>query len=552
MKIACIGAGASGLCFAYKLQRSFEQFSLTIFEKNAEVGGVWFENRYPGCACDYPAHNYTFSWESKADWSSVYASAPEVKRYFEDFSKKNDLVRFCKFNSRVTKATWHDKEGRWWLNILPNNEDEYSDHFDIVVNACGVLNAYKWPQIPGIEKFDGLKIHSANWKEPGDLTASRVGLIGNGSSGQQLLEALQPRVKNLTVFIRQPTWVLGPFGEAPTDYAAEEIDDFKKKPGLLLEKRKKFESRVNSYFAICLKNSVEQTSLRTRLAERIKTKLRGQMIQKAEELFIPQYAVGCRRPTPGVKYVESLCAPNVDIVIGNIDRMTTTGIIDGKGHEHRIDVLICATGFDTTHRPHFPILGIEGRNLQDEWRDQAQAYLALAVARFPNYFVFYGPNNPFASGAFLSTIEAQADYTLKWCDRWQTENIHSFAPKFEAVEDFQTHASEVLQNTVWADSCNSWYKNGSDPKVISLWPGSGLHYIEAISSLRGDDWEVKYTGNRFSWLGNGFSQVEQDPECDLAYYIREQDDSELLSSRKKRRAIARGSRIDPKSLHVIG
>jgi len=150
------------------------------------------------------------------------------------------------------------------------------------------------------------------------------------------------------------------------------------------------------------------------------------------------------------------------------------------------------------------------------------------------------------------TTEAQADYMLKWCDRWQTENIHSFSPKQEAVDEFNAYAESLIQRTVWADECRSWYKPGpSQQPKVSLWPGSGLHYVEAISTLRADDFDVRYRGNRWEWLGNGFSQIEVDEECDLSYYIRQQDNSEFLSSKGRRRALAKGSHVDRATLHAI-
>ena len=131
-------------------------------------------------------------------------------------------------------------------------------------------------------------------------------------------------------------------------------------------------------------------------------------------------------------------------------------------------------------------------------------------------------------------LECQADYMLKFCDRWQTENIRSFSPKKEAVEDFLAHAQTVLEKTVWADQCRSWYKKGTtDAAALTLWPGSGLHFIEALSDIRPDDYNIIYNGNRFAWLGNGFSQTEMDPSCDAAYYVREHDDGPVLSRRKR-------------------
>ena len=137
-------------------------------------------------------------------------------------------------------------------------------------------------------------------------------------------------------------------------------------------------------------------------------------------------------------------------------------------------------------------------------------------------------------------IEAQADYILKFCDRWQTENILSFSPKAEAVEDFLAHAAKVLQTTVWVDNCTSWYKNHTkEPLKLLAWPGSGLHFIEAMSEVRADDYNVVYQGNRFAWLGNGYSQTELDPDADLAYYIRKSDDRPYLSKVKRRKVLTR-------------
>jgi cation diffusion facilitator CzcD-associated flavoprotein CzcO len=219
------------------------------------------------------------------------------------------------------------------------------------------------------------------------------------------LKAIQPIAGHVSVFIRQPTWVLGPFGEAQRSYEPEELQRFKDDPNFLIKKRKMFESRVNSYFSFCLKSSTQQAQIRTHLAEEMRSKLRKSGNEELNEnSVIPSYAVGCRRPTPGVGYVESITSPNVSLIVGHIEKATKTGFVDNKLREHEADILICATGFDTSHRPPFTIHGLDGKDLQEQWKDQASAYLALAVPHMPNYFLFYGPNNPFGSGAFLSTI----------------------------------------------------------------------------------------------------------------------------------------------------
>lgn len=125
---------------------------------------------------------------------------------------------------------------------------------------------------------------------------------------------------------------------------------------------------------------------------------------------------------------------------------------------------------------------------------------------------------------------------LRWCDRWQTENIHSFTPKQNAVDDFAKWTDFFMRDTIWKTGCRSWYKAGTiDGRVSALWPGSSMHYFEAMQYLRADDWDLTYIGNRFSWLGNGFSQTELDLTADWAYYIREEDDAPHLSKGKARK-----------------
>lgn len=205
---------------------------------------------------------------------------------------------------------------------------------------------------------------------------------------------------------------------------------------------------------------------------------------------------------------------------------------------------ICATGFDTTFKPRFPLIGPKNNNLQDEWAKDPRSYLGIAAADQPNYLIFLGPNCPIGNGPVLSAIELQADYMCKLIDHYQTHNIKSFAPKKEAVDDFIAHKDAFMGKTVWNDPCRSWYKSGLiDGPITALWPGSTLHYIEALSDLRIEDFDVEYAGNRFAWLGNGYSQTELDQTADWAYYIREEDDGEWLSRGKRRKELTKSGTV---------
>lgn len=195
--------------------------------------------------------------------------------------------------------------------------------------------------------------------------------------------------------------MIGAFGDSPHDYTKEEVDDFKNKPGHLLQKRKQFERVVNSYFGNYIKDSPGQAQIRAYLTEAMKEKLKSSGL---EDKLIPQYGVGCRRPTPGVGYLEALTSDNTKIVLGDIKRVTQYGIMDEEGIEQQVDVLVCATGFDTTFKPRFPLLGLQGKSLASEWAESTKAYMATTIPDFPNYFMFFGPNNPFASGSYIPAI----------------------------------------------------------------------------------------------------------------------------------------------------
>ncbi|KAF8902331.1 hypothetical protein CPB84DRAFT_1775851 [Gymnopilus junonius] len=168
----------------------------------------------------------------------------------------------------------------------------------------------------------------------------------------------------------------------------------------------------------------------------------------------------------------------------------------------------------------------------------------MAAHGFPNYFMFIGPNSPIGNGPVLISIEAQADYILKMMDRWQTENIHSFSPKKEAVEDFIEWKDKFMKGTVWQEECRSWYKRNSvSGKITALWPGSTMHYLEAIAEPRYNDWDIKYDGNRFAFLGNGYSRTEKDLTADWAYYIRNEDDGPYLSRGKRTKVLSKSGTV---------
>jgi hypothetical protein len=371
-------------------------------------------------------------------------------------------------------------------------------------------------------------------------------------------------VSKITTFVRRATWVAPIQGLEQHPYSEKEHEEFRTNPEIHLQYRKMQEATMNSVFPIFKSDTENQSLARSAMHAQMKEKLHNEDL---EAKLIPQFGVGCRRMTPGVNYLETLGADNVEVVYGEIERITEKGCLSANGKEYPLDVLICATGFDTSYKPRFPLIGTDGKLLTETWADEAKSCFGLAVPGFPNYFVVIGPNSPIGNGPVLCGIgrfftvntsnnlmhidmltcstEAQLDYMLKIANRWQTENIHSFSPKMEAVEDFIAHKDQFMKNTVWEQDCRSWYKNNSiSGKVSALWPGSTLHYMEAISEVRYDDWNITYSGNRFAYLGNGFSQTESDDSADWAYYVRNHDDGPYLSRGKQMKITNKSGTVD--------
>jgi cation diffusion facilitator CzcD-associated flavoprotein CzcO len=215
------------------------------------------------------------------------------------------------------------------------------------------------------------------------------------------LPTIQPHVRKVTTFIREPTWVSPVQGLEQHIYSEQEKMDFANKPGTLLEYRKDIERGLNGQYGIFLKNSKINNDTHEYMMSQMKEKLNDPFL---EEKLIPNWSVGCRRLTPGVGYLESLKKENVQVVYGEITAVTEKGCLCDDGNEYPVDVLICATGFDTGFKPRFPLIGPSGSNLQELWAQDPQSYLGVAAADYPNYLIFLGPNCPIGNGPVLSAI----------------------------------------------------------------------------------------------------------------------------------------------------
>ncbi|KAK5048147.1 hypothetical protein LTR84_005817 [Exophiala bonariae] len=517
LRIVAVGAGASGLNLARHVELHMENVELIIYEKNEDVGGTWFENRYPGCACDIPSHNYQFAWEPNPDWTSFYSPWSEILQYFRDIAKKYELYRFIQFKQQVTSATWSEDEGIWSLTINSlETQEETSDWCHILVNATGVLNNWKWPDVPGLHSFKGTLMHSAAWDENYDVTGKKVAVLGCGSSGVQIVPTIQPR--------RTPTWITAGFaqnhagpGGANFDFSREQKDEFRRNPRKYLDYRKQIEGELNTRFRFVITESEEQKEAKQYSINDMKAKIKNESLSKH---LIPEFAVGCRRPTPGNGYLEALSKENVRVVTDPITEIVPQGIKTSTNEVIEIDTFICATGFDISFTPRFKTTGRNNIILSEQWNGRPEAYLSLGVENFPNYFMYLGPNCPIGHGSVLPIIEHATKYFINLFKKIQTQNIKAVVPKSAAVRDFYEQTDKFMERTAWTTPCRSWFKNGKvDGPIIALHPGSRIHWFHMLEEIRYEDWEYTYlTRNRFQYLGNGFSTHEA-PGLDTTFYF---------------------------------
>ncbi|KAL2414236.1 FAD-binding monooxygenase tazF [Exophiala dermatitidis] len=573
LRVATIGAGFSGLILAHKIQHEHpelhEFIDYVIFEVNDDIGGTWKVNTYPGIQCDIPAHIYAFPFDPNPNWSKFYADGKEILEYMQRVADKWNLKRDIQFNTRVVALDWLEDEGKWKIRVRKNDQERI-ELADVVVSAQGFLSAWKWPDIPGIHDYKGHKVHSASWDHSYDYSNKRIGIIGNGSSAIQILPQMAKLPGTQVVsFQRGATWITQSLGEAlgvnqgdsengtsedgemvngdgsvehsdqelgskfNPRYTSKDKRQFQD-PEKHRQYRKMLQHGMNRGFRIYRKGSIQNaTSTETTIVRMRQALNNNETLCKQ---LIPDWTLGCRRLTPGEGYLESFLLPNVTLEKSPIETITATGIRTLSGSQYDLDVLICATGFDTSHIPHYPVTGRDGITLAKKWNPEPESYLSLACPDMPNYFIFTGPNATVGHGTLITSMTWTAEYIVKWLRKIAAEDIKSVAPTQAATDEFVRYGDEIHKTLVWTAGCKSWYKNHRvDGRVTATWPGSALLYREILlgrgGDLRGEDWDIRYNSkNRWRGvMGNGTTLIEllaekyertgEGEPVDLAFYI---------------------------------
>ena len=529
-----------GICAAIQFPKYVPNLELAIYEKNADVGGTWFENRYPGCACDIPAHSYQFSFESSIEWSQFYATQSEILKYWQGVTDKYGCRKYMKFQHEVVEARWNEETSKWHVKVHNMETKEiFEDIGDVFMTGSGVLNKWKWPDIPGLHDFKGPLLHSANWDTNFDARGKNIAVLGAGSSGIQIVPTLLPHVTHMDHYVRGRTWISATFGadlvrerkdgaDGNFTYTPEEKELWRNNPEEYVKYRKALEVGMQGGYAVTHTGTKEHVGAWNAFGE----DMRKRLAKKPEiaEHLVPDFPPLCKRLTPGPGYLEALCDEKVDVVNTQIERVDEKGIITKDGKRRDVDAIVCATGFDTSFQGRIPIIGRNGRNLQDRWRGRPETYLSLAVDEFPNFFQSLGPNAGLGNGNLLIIVEAIAHYVGQVLAKLSRGNVKSVEPKKEVVENFTNYCDAYFKRTVFSAECGSWYKSsppGASPeerkkgRVTALWPGSSIHAVKTLEKVRWEDYVLKEAdGNPFGWFGDGWTVAERTDDLEgLSWYL---------------------------------
>jgi cyclohexanone monooxygenase len=452
LRAAIIGAGASGIAAAIKM-RKVGIDDIVLFEKAADLGGTWRDNRYPGLQCDVPSHLYRFSFAPNPDWSHFFSPGAEIHAYLKMVARDHDIIPLIRFGQEVKQLMFG--AGRWRIETSEGDQGG----FDVVITATGILHHPAYPDIAGLRDFKGVAFHSSRWDHHTALKGKRVGIVGTGSTAVQILPAIIGDVKKVSLFQRTAQWIL-PQPNPPIP--EEERSRFRAEPQLMQEQYDGIAQVINNVFGAALVG--ENAEFYDQVAQRCQDNLAIVRNPELRARLTPNYKAGCKRLIVSDLFYPAIQRDNADLVTTAIDRIEAGGVRTSDDILHELDVLVLATGFNP-HQLFRPmeVIGRDGRSLNEVWADANEAYRGVSVPGFPNFFMIGGPNSPIGNFSFIMTAERQLDYALQLIGKLQSGEASEIAARPESTAAYNAAVKERMARSIWASGCRSWYidKNGN-------------------------------------------------------------------------------------------
>ncbi len=478
-RVAIVGAGFGGLGLGIQLKKAGID-SFTILEKADRVGGVWRDNSYPGLTCDVPSHLYSFSFEPNHAWSRRFPRRDEILEYLEGCARKHGIDEHLRLATEVVSAEFDPERGVWHIATADGERIDA----EVLVTATGQLSRPVEPDIPGLDRFEGTRFHSGRWDHDFDLEGKRVAVIGTGASAIQFVPEIAPRVKQLHLFQRSAPWVVK---KPDRPYGKRERALYRRAPWIQALSR----LRVHLFYEFLILAFTRMQWLQRPFERGYERRVRKEIPDpELRERLIPDYPLGCKRVLLSNDWLHTLARPNVEVVTAPIREIEPNGVATEDGETREVDAIILATGFATTDfLAPMTVTGLGGRDLNDAWREGAEAYLGLAVAGFPNMFMLYGPNTNLGAGSIIYMLESQIGYVVDAVRELRRNGARYLDVRDDVQGGFNREIQERLSGTVWMAGCSSWYVTESG-KVTNNWPGITSEYRRRTRHVKLADYEV--------------------------------------------------------------
>ncbi len=479
--VLIVGAGFSGLCMGIKLLEAGMN-SFLIVEKSADIGGTWWENRYPGCACDIPSHLYSFSFAPSTEWTRMYPGQQEIHDYLKRCVQHYALAPYLRLNTRFHEAIWDESEGVW--NTTAGNGMRIRAR--VLVSGMGALHVPHFPELKGLDSFKGPAFHSSAWDHSVDFAGKNVAVVGTGASAIQFVPQIAPSAGKLHLFQRTPPWIV-----PRLDFAFSEkwrrrfrsIPITRRALRQFLFWRQEF--RVFGFLGNNTFRKMVEAIARRHLARNIED-------PRMRAALTPNYLLGCKRVLVSDDYYPTLNRSNVELVTEGISEVCPHSIVTRDSVERPIDVLIYGTGFRATE----PLIGCRvvgkgGVDIHEAWGKRMSAYLGITTADFPNLFILLGPNTGLGHNSVVLMIEAQVRYTMNCLKLMHSRKQRVLEVRPEIQQSFVEEIYRRMAGTVWqSGGCKSWYQDQTTGEITTLWPGSVVSYLRRTRSVSPSDYKI--------------------------------------------------------------
>ncbi|MBV8463800.1 MAG: NAD(P)/FAD-dependent oxidoreductase, partial [Acidimicrobiales bacterium] len=499
--VVVIGCGQSGLLAGIRLKEAGIPF--TIVEKNAGVGGTWWENRYPGARVDVGNHFYCYSFEPSDQWTEYFARQPELQRYFESVMAKHGIGPHVRWETEVLGAAWDEESATWSVRVRARGGAEEVLPARALISAVGQLNRPFVPDIDGKESFAGPSFHSARWEHDVDLAGKRVVMIGAGASGFQIAPTIAPEVEQLTVFQRTAQWMFpNPNYHAKVGpgvrWALKHLPFYGRWYRFLLFwpgcDKGLAAARVDPDYPDP-QRAVSETNEVTR--QMFTDWIVGQIGDDPElaAKVVPDYpATGKRTLQDNGSWLQALTRDNVELVRTEIDHIEPDAVVTVDGERFPADVVVYATGFSASRMlVPMEITGRDGVDLLTMWGERPAAYLGITVPGFPNFFCMYGPGTNLAhGGSLIFHSECQMRYITQCIETLVVEGHRSMEPREDRYREWHDRSQAEIKTLVWAQPSvkHSFFKNSAG-EIHGLSPWRLVDYWAWTRKVDMEDFVVR-------------------------------------------------------------